>query len=95
MTNESLLAEAERLTRSDRQSTYGHPEHDYSRVVGAFNALTGHQLTTEQGILFMVCVKLAREAFLPKRDNRVDAAGYLNCLQMVHDRRNSDEIEPR
>ncbi|NBZ96874.1 MAG: hypothetical protein EBR40_10690 [Proteobacteria bacterium] len=79
----SILSEAEHLTTEDRQDSYGHPAHDYGRVSAAFNALTGHNLTTEEAILFMVCVKMAREAYRPKRDNRVDAAGYLNCLDMV------------
>lgn len=79
----SILAEAEHLTTQDRNDSYGHPSHDYGRVSAAFNSLTGHALTTEDAILFMVCVKLAREAYKPKRDNRVDAAGYLNCLDMA------------
>jgi len=79
----SILAEAEHLTTRDRNDSYGHPAHDYGRVSAAFNALTGHDISTEEAILFMVCVKLAREAYKPKRDNRVDAAGYLNCLDMV------------
>lgn len=79
----SILAEAEYLTTRDRNESYGHPAHDYGRVSSAFNALTGHRLTPEEAILFMVCVKLAREAYRPKRDNRVDAAGYLNCLDSV------------
>lgn len=79
----SILAEAEHLTTRDRNESYGHPAHDYSRVSAAFNSLTGHRITPEEAILFMVCVKLAREAYKPKRDNRVDAAGYLNCLDLV------------
>jgi hypothetical protein len=79
----SILSEAEHLTTRDRNDSYGHPSHDYGRVSAAFNSLTGHRLTTEDAILFMVCVKLAREAYKPKRDNRVDAAGYLNCLDMA------------
>ena len=79
----SILAEAEHLTTRDRNDSYGHPAHGYGRVSAAFNALTGHAITTEEAILFMVCVKLAREAYKPKRDNRVDAAGYLNCLDMA------------
>lgn len=81
--SESILQEAERLTGGDRREAYGHPADDYARVVGAFNALTGHELTPSEGIMFMVCVKLAREAHKPKRDNRTDAAGYLNCLDQV------------
>jgi hypothetical protein len=86
-TGNSILSEAEHLTTHDRNQSYGHPSDDYGRVTGAFNALTGHKLTTQQGILFMVCVKLAREAYKPKRDNRVDAAGYLNCLDMTEQAR--------
>jgi hypothetical protein len=79
----SILSEAEHLTTQDRNDSYGHPSHDYGRVSAAFNSLTGHDISTEEAILFMVCVKLAREAYKPKRDNRVDAAGYLNCLDMA------------
>jgi hypothetical protein len=79
----SILSEAEHLTTQDRNDSYGHPSHGYGRVSAAFNSLTGHDISTEEAILFMVCVKLAREAYKPKRDNRVDAAGYLNCLDMA------------
>jgi hypothetical protein len=87
MDNESILQEADRLTNGDRNKAYGHPFDDYSKTVGAFNALTGRNLTVEEGIIFMVCVKLSRETHAPKRDNRVDACGYMNCLQKVAERR--------
>jgi hypothetical protein len=83
----SILAEADVLTNGDRQTAYGHPLDDYSKTVGAFNALTGRDLTPEEGVLFMVCVKLSRETHLPKRDNRVDACGYINCLDKIHERK--------
>lgn len=45
-----------------------------------FNAMTGRDLTAEEGIRFMVAVKLSRMAVSPgKRDHAVDAAGYLDC----------------
>ena len=82
----SILEEAEKLTNGDRREAYGHPFDDYTRVTEAFNALTGCTLTPQEGVIFMVCVKLARECHKPKRDNRVDAAGYLNCLDKVDQR---------
>lgn len=88
---ESVLAEAERLINGDRQVSYSHPHSDYMKTVGAFNALTGHNLSVRDGILFMVCVKLSRQAFKHKRDNIVDACGYLGCLEKVIDR--EDEIK--
>jgi hypothetical protein len=89
---ESVLAEAERLINGDRQKAYSHPYYDYKKTVGAFNALTGHQLTVQDGIIFMVCVKLSREAYLHKRDNVVDACGYLGCLEKVIDRIEEEKL---
>lgn len=80
---ESILAEAMKLTSGDRNKAYGEPLDDYGKTVAAFNALTGHNLTVEQGVLFMVLVKLSREQHRPHRDNRVDAAGYIRCLDEV------------
>ncbi len=80
---ESVLQEADRIVATDRGNDYGHPLDDYTRTVNMFNALTGHHLSAEEGILFMVCVKLSREQHKAKRDNRVDAAGYIKCLDMV------------
>jgi len=76
--------EAQRLVHGDRNETYGYPWQDYARTVGAFKALMGDKsisdMTAEDGMLFMVCVKLSRQINLPKRDNLVDAAGYLECI---------------
>lgn len=94
---ENILAEAERLTNQDRRSLYGHPLDDYERTAGLFNAAFAHKLkeplTAEEMMLTMVLVKISREINLPKRDNRVDAAGYINCIEMSYrerERRNSE-----
>lgn len=85
--SETILQEAHRLIYGDRQGDYGHPFDDYSRTVATFNALTGQALTPEQGVLFMVCVKLSRQQNKTKRDNLVDAAGYVGLLEMCEQRR--------
>lgn len=84
--NESVLKEADRLINGDRQKSYSHPTDDYTKTVGAFNALTGHKLTVKEGMMFMVCVKLSRECYKAKRDNLVDACGYLGCIEKHEDR---------
>lgn len=81
---ETVCEEAERLVNGPRGTAYDHPAADYSRTVGAFNALTGLSLTVEQGIMFMLCVKLSRESYKHGRDNLVDVCGYAQCLDMVH-----------
>ena len=84
-----ILIRAHELITKDRQKDYSHPLDDYSRTVAIFNALKGGQvLTTEDGVLFMVCVKLSRlmnemNEGLDVPDNIVDLAGYIGCLQMV------------
>ena len=83
----SVLLEADGLVSGERGEAYGHPLDDYEKTVGAFNALTGHKLTAEQGIIFMICVKLARECHKAKRDNRVDGPGYFKCLDMAIEER--------
>jgi hypothetical protein len=40
-------------------------------------------LTVEEAVMFMVFVKLSRERHRHKRDNLVDAAGYVGCLAKV------------
>jgi hypothetical protein len=87
MVNESILQEADRLTSQDRQADYGHPAEDFGRTAALINAWLGDQLksplTAEQVVMFMVFVKLSRQRNKWKRDNLVDAAGYLRLVEMI------------
>lgn len=77
---DSILQEAQRLVYGDRGEDYGPPDENFARTVDIFRAMTGHDLTPHEGVLFMVAVKLARIATCPrKRDNYVDGAGYIDC----------------
>ncbi len=84
-----VLTKAHELITGDRQQAYSHPFEDYSRTVSIFNAMKGEDvMTTEDGILFMLCVKLSRliheiDNGLNLPDNTIDAAGYLGCLSMA------------
>lgn len=88
---ETILEEANRLVNGERQGQYGHPYDDYLCATDMFNEWRRHkygaagpqQLTPDDGTMFMVFVKLSREANKHKRDNLVDAAGYLQCYDMV------------
>ena len=67
----------------DRAATYDKPEGERSMpaTVAAFNALTGHELTAEQGWLFMTVLKLCRTqqgAF--RADNYEDGAAYFALM---------------
>ena len=63
----------------DRASTYDNPtgERSMGRTVEAFNAITGHKLSEEQGWLFMSCLKLVRsQQGMYKADNYEDLIAY-------------------
>lgn len=64
---------------SDRAKTYDKPEGERSmeKTVQMFNTLSGTQLTTEQGWLFMVLLKMVRSQQGDyKADNYEDGAAY-------------------
>jgi hypothetical protein len=94
-----VLTKAHELITGDRQNAYSHPLDDYSRTVSIFNAMKGEDLlTAEDGILFMLCVKLSRlmheiDNGMNLPDNTVDAAGYLGCLAMARERLRATETE--
>ncbi len=50
-------------------------------------AKPGDPIPPELVGLMMVGVKISREVNHPKRDNRVDGAGYFNCVDMVIEER--------
>ena len=92
MNGSEILTEAHGLVNGPRQATYSHPFDDYYKVKELFHLMTGHQLTVNDAVTFMICVKLARIATNAQRgdwhrDSVVDAAGYLACLSMVHEHR--------
>lgn len=82
--SESALQEAQRLVHGARDQDYGHPIEDYTRTGRIWGALLGlPDIDPRICCLMMAGVKLSREIHKPKRDNRVDLAGYAECAQMV------------
>lgn len=82
----------------DRAATYDKPEGERSMpaTVAAFNALTGHNLTAEQGWLFMTVLKLCRAQQGGHRpDNYEDGAAYFALMgeQAAADRATPAAVE--
>jgi hypothetical protein len=73
----TLLEEAGYLVSADRQQTYGHPAKNFAETAALWSVVLGIPVAPEQVALCMVQVKIAREINLHKRDNIVDAIGYL------------------
>jgi hypothetical protein len=84
-TEDSILQKAESLVKGDRGKNYGHPIVDFSRTARLWTALKDVEFSASDVAKFMIAVKLSRETNRPKRDNRVDIAGYALTLDMVEE----------
>lgn len=85
--SESILEEAQRLVHGSRGADYGHPIDDYTRTGRMWGAILGiPDIDPRLCTLMMGAVKMSREVNKPKRDNRVDLAGYAECADMIAQR---------
>lgn len=79
----TILREAETLITGDRNKTYGSPVENFANIAALWNVQIGHKLkepiTATEVALMMAHLKLARMIAQPKRDNFVDAVGYIAC----------------
>ena len=87
----TILEEAAGLVDGPRQSYYGHPADDFTRTGQLWGALLGTDPIKPSMVgLMMVALKLSREMNRPKRDNLVDAAGYLRTVELVYERESNE-----
>ena len=93
----SILDEAKHITGNDRMKQYGHPRNNFGDVARLWSAYITNKfdinLTLEaKDIALMMCLfKVCRELAGHKRDNLVDAAGYIrNCAQIEIEEENND-----
>jgi hypothetical protein len=71
----------------NKGAAYGHPIDDYTRTGRMWGAILGvPDIDPRICCLMMSAVKISREVNAPKRDNRVDLAGYAECAEMVAQR---------
>jgi hypothetical protein len=90
----NIAEEAIRIVYGDREQTYDDPNRNFNKLAHMW---TGHLLTklkpgeniTPQDVALMqVLLKVSREGFSPKRDNRVDMIGYTLCLDRIVEQNN-------
>lgn len=81
---ETILEEAQRLVHGNRGADYGHPADDFMRTGRLWGAILGiGDIDPRLCALMMAAMKISREVNKPKRDNRVDLAGYAECADMI------------
>lgn len=87
----SVLGEAMQVINGERQDVYGAPERSFQRIANYWTEYLGDQLgdsiTPQDVAMMMVLFKIAREANQHKRDNIVDAAGYLGIYADMQERK--------
>lgn len=80
----SIAAEAMGLVSGERQAAYGHPYDNFLATAKLWSVILGMEVTPQQVALCMVQLKVARELNTSKRDNLVDAIGYLLTYDAVN-----------
>lgn len=95
----TILLEAHRIINGERQQQYGSPEDSHAVIASMWNgyldaredARCGRGLDASDVAHMMVLFKLARQINgAGKRDNYVDAAGYLGIASDIQDSRTQD-----
>ncbi len=75
---ESILEEAHALINGDRRKAYGGTLESFEAPAALWSVILKTKVTAKQVALCMAAYKIAREVTgEPKRDNRVDACGYI------------------
>ena len=82
---EGVLDEAKKLITGDRNCSYGPPTQDFQRTADMMTALfsaklkDGRRFKASDVAWIITLVKASRAQHSAKRDNYVDAAGYMGC----------------
>jgi Domain of unknown function (DUF6378) len=77
----TVFDEAGAVVTGPRQSTYGHPLDNLTRVALLWTTLLSTAVTPEQVCWLMAAMKSARQMNKPHRDNLVDAIGYIGLIE--------------
>jgi hypothetical protein len=59
------------------KGNYGPPSASFTRIAALWSAYLGHAITSKDVAVCMALLKFSREAHSHRRDNLLDAAGYV------------------
>ena len=79
----SIMEEAELLVNGERRSDYGPARQSFDNIAAMWSVILGQPVTAKEVALCMVALKLVRELGRAKRDNLVDACGYLRLIEIM------------
>lgn len=84
----NILEEAQKIIYGDREQTYGKPDANLKRIADLWEVYLLSKpetlpITPEDVCWMMVLLKMARQMNADKRDNLVDAAGYIALIERI------------
>ena len=86
----SILNDANDIIWGDREKTYGTPDVNLKRIATLWNAYMSAKAQSNSTIIepedvcwMMVLLKASRQMNTPKRDNLIDAAGYIGLIERI------------
>jgi len=80
----SVLDIAADLVTGHRSVAYGKPLENHGRTAALWSAYLGVHITAQDVCALNILQKLSRERNCPKRDNRIDVAGYAENMDECH-----------
>ena len=89
MTN--ILQEADEITEGKRNVDYGHPFINHGQTADMWTAFlkaklkSGASFTPAEVCWMNILQKISRETNKPKRDNKVDIAGFARNVEMIEE----------
>ena len=75
------IAKAIVVDRATNHDNYGEFSESMGRARLIYIGMTGKEILIEDMYKALIALKLARESFVHKRDNLVDACGYIQGLE--------------
>lgn len=90
-TNQSVIQEAQNIIHGDREQTYGHPSKNLEKIATQWTLYLRHKynqqliLSAEDVCWMMADLKKVRQMNADKRDNLVDAIGYIGLIERINE----------
>ena len=93
----NILTEAAKVISGPRRESYGPVEESFTAVATVANSMLRRKLSSpldgKDVAMFMLAMKLCREANAHSRDNLVDLRGYAALLEQLHSSESSLSTE--
>ena len=92
----NVIEEANEIIHGDREQTYGHPTVNLNRIAMQWALYLNQkygvhiQITPEDVCWMMADLKKARQMNANKRDNLIDAIGYIGLIEAVYQAHGKD-----